>query len=746
MPVDQRRIVPNPGRAFATPRVAMGRGPLTQYDEQMFLWNQLARAAQAQAAPAMPVPPAAAFQAAAPPPGLRPNWSMFPQVNLPTGSPFVFGGNPQPRAAAPQRKPAPKSPAQQQGGGWGGVFANAFMNPGSVISGPQGPDEMRISYGARRAGGAALQGVKSIMPFGNSGPAIERTGRDIGNAVSQAFNYMTATPNSDIERAYQALIVRQESNGKQFDANGNPLVGRDRQGNVPGAARGGPAIGVAQIQEGTAKDTAQRHGIQWSAQAWQNDPQYNYRLGLLHFQDRVQARGGDVVTAAADYHSGQGNVNKAIARHGAQNFVQGLGPEGQSYVQTVMSRMGQLAGAFGAPAPGFNAAPYQNAMAAQDRAAAMLTTPYEATFNEMPLPERPAPTELAAPDFAQGNAAFEATRPKNPFDDPKEAVRLQRQQYFKGIGQAMASLSGGEGIGTMLMKLGAGALMGRARGQEMVDAKEEQFEQNMQEFNRALASRNDQQAVAAANVLNQNIQQRNQYADQIWADSVAQIQKKQPQVVNDKLITYERDPSDPNKWTMNVTPLGYGIQAEALLNKANIGIQMGQAQASSAQFAYQSQQATARTALGLTTQLALQEGNGQAGAEGYTTMAAMQARAAVRTGNWRSFFNSPTNADRLELAATQRAYTKLGIETRPDGQPKMPLDGQMAGQFAEAFEDAMTDVIYNEAARLGQLDRLFNNSAGRNALLTQQTGSQRRTSRTDARGRTTTSTSWTLDE
>lgn len=646
--------------------------------------------------------------------------------------------------AAPQSAPAASGPMLPPG-----ALANAWNDAVRNRSGygtgggPQGPDEMRIAYGGRRAGatirdlgvvGSAMTGnPSSIMDIftGQVAPQLAAGARAVGNEVKGAFDYLTATPNSDLERAFQAM-VQQESGGRQS------------------AVSNKGAVGVAQVMPGTGPEAAKLAGLPWDPQRYKNDAAYNYALGFAYFKKQVADNGGDVFKGMAAYNAGPGRVQQAVqqSQKTGQPWAAFLPQETQNYIPSVLSKMGALAQTFGAPPPGFNAQPYQNAMAAQDQAAALLSKPFSAEMNYTPLPERPAPTELQAPDFSAGNAAFEQTRPKNPFDDPKEAVRIQRQQYFKGIGQAMASLSGGEGIGTMLMKMGAGALMGRARGQELVDAKEEQFQQQLADFNRALASRNDQQAVTSANILNQNIAQRNQYAEAIWQDNVQQINKFQPQVQGDKLITFQPDPTDPNKKTMTVTPLGYGIQAEAILNKANIGIQLGQAQTAASQFAYSSQQTAARTALGLGVQMAAQQGNGQASAEGYLTEAANRARATVRAGNWRDLFGNDTSnlSGQLDAHAKQMAYQALGVQLRPDGTPIMPLSGTQASQFQDLYEDNLTSNIYEAALKAGTVDKLFTMTTAHTAYTSQRGKNQRESQRTDSRGRTSYSTSWDMGE
>lgn len=655
----------------------------------------------------------------------------------------VFGA-PDPRVAAaaagtpfaqvPFSRQGPVStPAPQSNGpdfmAMLGQYLNQQGPPGMGPMTPQRGNEMRISYGGRRAGNAA--GNAMGLTVSGAAPLLYQGGKAVAGEVKNAFDYLTATPDSDLHKAFAAMI-QQESGGNQA------------------AVSPKGAVGVAQVMPGTGPEAAKLAGLPWDPQRYKNDPNYNAALGFAYFKQQVKANNGDVLKAMAAYNGGPGTLRQAEAKAAqtGQPWMAFMKPETQNYVPSVLQRMGALANNFGAPAPGFNAAPYQNAMAAQDEAAKLLSTPFSAQMNYQPLPDRPKPTELQAPDFSAGNAAFEQIRPTNPFDDPREVGRIQRRGYFKGIGQAMASLSGGEGIGTLLMRLGSGALMGRAAGDDQVEAKQEEFDREMRAFNLALANRSDQQAVTSANILNQNIAQRNQYAEAIWQDNVQQIQKFQPQVQGDKLITFAPDPADPNKKTMTVTPLGFGIQAEALLNKANIGVQMGQAEAASSQFAYSSQQATARTALGLTTQLAMQNGNPQAAQEGYLTEAANRARATVRTGNWKDLFGNDTSniTGQLETHAQQQAYQQLGVPLRPDGQPQMPLEGSSLARFQEIYEDNLTNSIYEMALKAGTVDKLFMMAPAHTAYTTQRGKQQRESQRTDSRGRTSYSTSWDMGD
>jgi len=126
-----------------------------------------------------------------------------------------------------------------------------------------------------------------------------------------------------------ASQIQQESGGQQKDKNGQTLVGHYRDGSMPAPAQ--RAYGVAQIQVGTARETAQKHGIPWDENKLMNDRDYNLRLGDLHQGDLNQYYKGDTVKAKAAYHSGIGNVDRAIRQHG-DNWAQGLGPHGRDYI------------------------------------------------------------------------------------------------------------------------------------------------------------------------------------------------------------------------------------------------------------------------------------------------------------------------------------------------------------------------------------------------------------------------------
>ena len=136
---------------------------------------------------------------------------------------------------------------------------------------------------------------------------------------------MAATP-----RYFTKAQEAAESGGKQFGRDGSVLIGRRSNGQLPKPVE--RAYGVGQIQVGTARETAARHGIPWDESKLMNEAEYNLTLANLHKGDLLAHYKGDETLATAAYHSGQGGVDRAVRIHGRANFTQGLGPDGKDYV------------------------------------------------------------------------------------------------------------------------------------------------------------------------------------------------------------------------------------------------------------------------------------------------------------------------------------------------------------------------------------------------------------------------------
>lgn len=102
-------------------------------------------------------------------------------------------------------------------------------------------------------------------------------------------------------------IARQESGGRQVDANGNTIVST------------AGAIGYSQLEPDTAKRVAAEHGLPWNPGELNHDRDYNIMIGRALFGDLMKTYDGNPVLASAAYNAGEGRVNQWITQYGNPN-------------------------------------------------------------------------------------------------------------------------------------------------------------------------------------------------------------------------------------------------------------------------------------------------------------------------------------------------------------------------------------------------------------------------------------------
>ena len=76
------------------------------------------------------------------------------------------------------------------------------------------------------------------------------------------------------------------------------------------------ARGIMQFMPATAQEEARRAGVQYSASALINDPQYAMRLGSNHIERLIRYYDGSYPLAIAAYNAGPGNVNRWLRENG----------------------------------------------------------------------------------------------------------------------------------------------------------------------------------------------------------------------------------------------------------------------------------------------------------------------------------------------------------------------------------------------------------------------------------------------
>ena len=118
--------------------------------------------------------------------------------------------------------------------------------------------------------------------------------------------------------------IRQESGGRQFDRDGNPLT----------SSAG--AIGVAQVMPKTAPEAARLAGVDFDEQRYRTDPEYNEKLGKAYFREQYRTF-QDPMLAAAAYNAGPGAVQKALqrAQEAGGDYRTHLPAETQGYLASI---------------------------------------------------------------------------------------------------------------------------------------------------------------------------------------------------------------------------------------------------------------------------------------------------------------------------------------------------------------------------------------------------------------------------
>jgi hypothetical protein len=116
---------------------------------------------------------------------------------------------------------------------------------------------------------------------------------------------------------------KQESGGRQLDANGNPIT----------TSKG--AVGIMQLLPSTAQQVAKENGIPFDLQKLQYDAGYNQKLGTLYMQDMMREFNGNYQEALAAYNAGPTATRNAINKNGT-GWLASLPAETQNYVASIM--------------------------------------------------------------------------------------------------------------------------------------------------------------------------------------------------------------------------------------------------------------------------------------------------------------------------------------------------------------------------------------------------------------------------
>lgn len=590
---------------------------------------------------------------------------------------------PQPRAAAKRAPaPAPKprpvvTPAQ--------AFAPP---PPKKASGPsvfakfgQTPNETNLNYGVRQA----LTGIyEAPMRFGNW----------LMNPISKAAAYAFDTPNAGKARVEKAQAA-------QAAAAFNPQINTLAQGLIKRGLNPEQAAGIA------AGIVAESRG---DPRAFNSAGGGNGALGIGQWrgprQAALKARYGASPTLdqqldflVYELRGGDAGGKKVLAAQGTGNIL-------QSYINDFMrpaagkETVGDLKRGFAAlglpTPPGMEAydARLKQGFAELDKVQAAAKQPWSQSFALPEAPLLPTPAHYQAPDFSAGNAAFDAAAPKSPFAEPGSETKYLRNNFFRGMAEALLSSGGNTAWGTLLMRAGAGALAGRMAGAEQVQAKMDRYDALMQQYNLAKANRNDTQATALTNTINQNIEMDNRHAYAQAQQNLSEFHKRNNISATEDGVTVMSQ-GDGGQIQISHTPIApmvdqkFGqMKAQALINSA------GPAQ-SNAQWAF----STAEVLKQNYAALAMGAG-GAAGTGAYADMLANAIAPMVKNGTITHLGGIFGQGDYDRI---RQDWDNLPANRPQPGQVNMPLTAAQQQDKEEQWQRYLTTRL----VQMGMTDETF---------------------------------------
>jgi hypothetical protein len=353
----------------------------------------------------------------------------------------------------------------------------------------------------------------------------------------------------------QATLAQESSNGQN-------LVGAP--------TRWGRALGIGQVLPENAQKMAKQLGLPWQPELMTSKTpegrQYQMAITDRMMTQTWQQAGGDPANASRLYFGGP---NPAMH-----------GPKTRQYVEEMMGRM---AGGRNGGNAGLGAGELQNpfdprygqaAMQLVDQGAGAAMRPETIMSPAMPdLPAPPMPAVAPPMDYSKVNKDLEALKPV--MMAAREQNALVRNSWLSGIGQALASLPEGAGIGKILATVGGAALAGRSAGMDKVRLEQDAFDEKMARYNVALAQQDAIQAKQTHEELQHVTELMNTNAREKWQIETSKLLRDNTTSMAGDAVITSRTGKD-GQLVVTRTPFRGPIMAQAALSKAQIMQGQGQ--------------------------------------------------------------------------------------------------------------------------------------------------------------------------
>jgi hypothetical protein len=190
-----------------------------------------------------------------------------------------------------------------------------------------------------------------------------------------------------------------------------------------------------------------------------------------------------------------------------------------------------------------------------------------------PAPELPKPEAIPTTDFSKADAALQAMKPIEM--TAKEELKRERDGFFKGIGQAMMNMPANEGLGTFFMRLGGAALSGREAARDDIRREQDKFDDKMSRFQAAVYQNDLVKAQTLHNEMTQQVKQNNDYAMANWQVKYDQWKGAGGSVdISGTNAVLTRKDANGNI-TADVLPIAGAVDAAFALRKADLFSSIG---------------------------------------------------------------------------------------------------------------------------------------------------------------------------
>lgn len=580
---------------------------------------------------------------------------------------------------------------------------------------PQAPFENNFMHGVRtRVTGPVADvfsaGKNKLESFGNTLTDVVRAPVRAAiaapGAVKQMFEYASDNPTNAAGRvrAREAAATKPKP-ASVFSQQGQPLTSyKDPRWNDFEAAAeakyGLPAGMLSTIRTKGERSNADQVSSAGARGVYQFIPSTRDAVLKKYGVDAYGSPAQAAMAAAAllkENMQRTGSAYGAIQQYHGGTDPRNYGPQNAAYMDRTMGAGGGGPGGFVNP---FDASYYQQALGEADRAAQLASKPQSMTFTPETAPQAPDAADFIPPptDFSKVDAAVQALKPVEITE--AESLKMRRQEWFRGIGQALAAIPEGAGLGKTLAMLGGGSLQGAAAGHDRVLREMDKFEAKMAQYNVAVLNNESNQARVHHDEAAQKAEML--YKDGMNKWSVAYKEWEKYNNVDfdaqGNITSMKRDPKT-GAVTMTRIPNAGAIAASLATRRAEIFTHMGDQQNAGNRLV-----ATAQNGVVAST-IAAQMAGGQADDSTVIAMPAMVASAIVDGGGLDQLILQAWDGDanmaqqgmqNLTTSARAAAMAKLGstVQTQPGitGQDAM-ANIEKSPAYQEAYRAAIIQQI-----------------------------------------------------